>query len=333
MRSVLRYASADRPRIPIPAARPGGWDGGCAVAWRLLLGLCGLAGGLALLSRSLRRWGAGRGGGGRGGTSLPLAALGGLLATVVVQSSSLSVAGLVAAADSGAIGLAQAWAAVGGANVGTTLLAHLTGWRVPWAWLAAAGGVALLLAPRRATRALAGGLAGAVLLLGALRLLDAALLPGRLPGAALLARWTAAPWPAFLAGALLTAVWMSSGFSLAVIQSLAGRGAVPAVAAIAFVCGANVGTTADVLLASLGTGWRGRATAGFHLVFNLTCAGLGMALVGPLAAWAASGPPAAALARAHSGLNLATALLWLPAAGPAARWLAGRRRRSSQEDR
>ncbi len=298
------------------------------MAWRLVAGLCGLAAGLALLARSLRGLGGGeRRFGRRGGAPLPLAALGGLLATVLVQSSSLSVAGLVAAADSGTIGLAQAWAAVGGANVGTTLMAHFTGWRAPWALLAAAGAVALALAVPRAVRPFGGALGGGVLLLAALRLMDAALAAGRLPGAAWLARWTGAPWPAFLAGALLTAVWMSSGLSLAVVQSLAGGGRVSLAAAIAFVCGANVGTTADVLAASLGTGWRGRATAGFHLLFNLTCAGLGMLLLGPLASLAAGAPPGPYLARLHTGLNLAAALAWLPVVGPAARRLEAARRR------
>ena len=303
------------------------------MAWRLVVGLCGLAAGLALLARSLRRWGTVRGRGEGAGTSLPLAALGGLAATVVVQSSSLCVVGLVAAADSGAIGLAQAWAAVGGANVGTTLMAHFTGWRAPWALLALAGVVALVLAVPRTSRAFGGALAGATLLLAALRLLDAALASGPLPGATVLAGLTGAPWPAFLAGALLTAVWMSSGFSLAVIQSLARTGGVPLTAAIAFVCGANVGTTADVLLASFGTGARGRATAAFHLVFNLTCAGLGMTLLGPLASFAGGGPPGPALARIHSGLNLLTVLVWLPAVGPAARWLEAALQRVRSGDR
>jgi phosphate:Na+ symporter len=128
---------------------------------------------------------------------------------------------------------------------------------------------------------------------------------------------------AFAGGVAVTALLFSSQLAIGILQALAQAGALPLAAGIAFICGANIGTTADVLLASLGCGGRGRATALFHLAFNLCAAALGMALLGPLARWLSGMPPAAALARAHSLLNMAVALCAGPAAGPLARRLEG----------
>lgn len=126
------------------------------------------------------------------------------------------------------------------------------------------------------------------------------------------------PPVAFGMGVALTATLFSSQIAIGILQAVAQGGAVSLRAGIAFVCGANIGTTADVLLAGLGCRRRGRATACFHLAFNLCTAGLGLALLDPLARWLATAPAAVALARAHSVLNLAVAL----AAGPVCRPLA-----------
>lgn len=280
---------------------------------RLSLGLCALVSGTALLGRALAAL---RGGVPRPTRKTPLvgAALGGALAAVVLQSSSLCVVGLAAAVDGSGLALAPAWAAVAGANVGTTLLPQLTAWEPPWLLLALAvlPALAAALAPR--TRRAGACALGALLLISGFRLLASAA-SGGLPAALGLLHAAAGSAPAaFLAGLVLTAALFSSGLTIAVAQGLAAAGAIRLEAGIAFVCGANIGTTADVLLAALGAGVRGRSTAAFHLAFNLLCAGLGLVFLHPLAAGVARAgfPPARGLAHVHLGLNLACALAVLP---------------------
>ncbi len=242
-----------------------------------------------------------------------IAMLAGAGAAAVVQSSSLCVAGIVAAADGGGLGLGPAWAAVAGANVGGTLLPHITAWSPPGPALAicaVAGGVACL-HPR--LRGLGVLLLAAALLASGFALVSGAA-GGGLGVASGLLRVAAVPTAAFLAGAASTAVAFSSGFTIAVAQGLAAAGGLPLTAGIAFVCGANIGTTSDVLFASLAAGRRGRITAGFHLGFKVLCAAVGLALAHPLADVLRRGSltPARAMAQVHTGLNLGMALVLFP---------------------
>lgn len=296
--------------------RPGiGWPhrgaGGRRVVWvRLGAGVLALFGGMVLLRRVLA------------GAALPglgprtpraLALLAGAAAAALLQSASFAVAGIAAATDSGGVPLAQGFAAVAGANLGGALLSQLTAYAPPRALLAALAllGGSLCL-HRRLRRAGAALLALAMLSAGFGLIARPG--PGGLPAAGVLRAAAAGPPGAFLAGLALTAVLFSSGFTIAVAQGLAAAGALPLRAGLAFVCGANVGTTSDVLLAALGLGPRGRAAALFHLGFKLLGASAGLLLAGPMAAaLAGAGVPAArALAHAHAALNLASAVLLWP---------------------
>ena len=283
-------------------------------------GLLALMAGLALLTRGLRgdgrpaRWLA-------PGVPLGWAALAGAVAAVFLQSSSLCAAGLVAAADAGATGLAEAWAAVAGANMGTTLLPHIVTWEPPWSLLGVAGGLAAAGCAHPRLRRPATAALGAVVLLVGFRCLSAGLAPGAWPAAVWLRRAATAPRVVpFAIGVGLTAILFSSHLTIAVAQGLAAAGTLAPAAGIAFVCGANIGTTADVLIASLGSRRSGRLTAAFHLGFNVLLATMGLAAAGPAgAALAHAGvPPARILAHAHTGLNVLTAVLVLPWVRPVA---------------
>lgn len=285
----------------------------------LAAGLGCLLGGTLLLGRSLRRgtaWGA-----------LPRSLLGamaaGALAAAVLQSASACAIGLVAASDAG-LELALAWAALLGADIGGTALPHIVGWRVPGAVLAlvaATGGAALAVPRLRRAGALA--LAGA-LLLGGFHLLSAA--GGGLDLAPAVLRGARGPLWAALAGVVSTAVLFSSGFTIGVAQGLVAGGGLPLAGGLAFVAGANLGTTSDVLAASLATGWRGRATAAVQLGCKLLLAAGGLLCAGAAARrWAAWGlPPVHALAHWHTLLNVVAALGLLPCLRPLARWAEAR---------
>jgi phosphate:Na+ symporter len=249
-------------------------------------------------------------------TGRPLAAaVTAALATALIHSSSVSTMAIVGLVQAEALDLETAAAAVIGANVGVTLPIQLLSWRPgPLLWLPVVAAGCLLLFGRR--RAWGEGLIGFGCLLGGLTLLDGAVAP-------LAARpWFAGsmlllaqrPWAGLAAGAVLATIALSSSVTLGVLQGLATQGLLPLRAALPVVLGANVGTTTDTLLVSLGTGRDGRRAALVHLLFNL-CGALGFMLArGPFAAVASgsSAEPARQLANAHLLFNLATALCLYP---------------------
>jgi phosphate:Na+ symporter len=257
---------------------------------------------------------------GRAGTAGTLAAaVAGGIATVAVQSSSLVIVGLLAVADAEAVPLASVWAAVLGANVGTALVPQLLVWQPPLglAVAAAAPAVALWCWPRtaRVGRALTGAVAvytGLELVAGAAR--QAA------PAGLLLALTAAGPLTAYAAGVLSTAVLLSSTLTVGMAQRFVAAGLLPLPAGLAFVLGANVGTTADVLLAAGGCRRRGRATAAFHALFNLVASAVCLPLVARAARLLTDFgvPGATAVAHFHAVFNIGAALVALPFVAPLA---------------
>ena len=93
----------------------------------------------------------------------------------------------------------------------------------------------------------------------------------------------------FLGGIVLTLAWQSSSLSTAAIVGLMAGGIVPLPAAIAFILGANIGTTGTIwLAASLGSGgWPAgdlKQIAFVHTLFNVSMALAFLPFVKPISA-------------------------------------------------
>lgn len=194
----------------------------------------------------------------------------GLVLAGLLQSSSVAVVLVAVLADGGLLPVAAAFGAVAGANVGGTLLPHLLRWHLDGRLLAvgASGAALLLLVPR--TRRFGQLAAAVVLWLGGLEQLEGVFGPA-LRAVVVLptqGRVTTVAW-GYGAGLVSTVAAFSSGLTIALAQRAVEQGAVGLRAGLAFVLGANVGTTADVLVASGGMGRLGRRVALFHLGFNL----------------------------------------------------------------
>ena len=283
------------------------------------LGLLALVAGVAMLAGALRP---ARGSGlppawmRRAGNPLA-AALAAAAATVAVQSSSLVIIGLLAAADAEALPLAGAWGGVLGANVGSALLPHLLLWQPPLTVIAVLAFPAAALWMQARTRRFGRGLAGALSVYAGLELVATAA-RGLVPPTAFTA--LAGGGGAYALGAAATALLFSSTLTIGVAQRLAQAGLVPLASALAFTLGANVGTTADVLVAAVPCGIRGRRTALFHLTVNLLGSAVALPLVPAAAAWLqrTQVPPVAAVAHFHAAFNLIAALLALPLVTPLA---------------
>ncbi|WP_058301928.1 Na/Pi cotransporter family protein [Gorillibacterium timonense] len=117
-----------------------------------------------------------------------------------------------------------------------------------------------------------------------------------------------------LAGAAVTAVIHSSAATIAMTMSLVGSGAFPPELGIAIIFGANVGTCATALLASIGGSRYGAYVAWTHTLLNIGGAALFYPFIPPIADLVTqmSADAAVQMARAQTLFNVLSSLLALP---------------------
>ena len=110
------------------------------------------------------------------------------------------------------------------------------------------------------------------------------------------------------AGTIATIAIQSSSAMLGIVITLAGQGLLTLPAGLAIMLGAEIGTCADTLVASIGR-TRAAVRAGiFHLGFNVICAAAGVLLIEQLAALSRALPGGDSLLRqianAHVAFNV-----------------------------
>lgn len=309
----LLSAAASTARAGAPAID---W---LAVALEMLGGLVLFLFGVDTLARALRALGGGRLQQVLERTSSNrVSALGiGTVATVALDSSSVVIILLITAVDAGLVPFAQALPVVLGANIGTTLSSQVFAWNVD-AYapvLMLAGFLLRSLAHPQRWKDAGTILLGIGLVLFALHLIGDAAEP--LKDDPRVSSWLRAlesPVAGVLVGAGLTVAIQSSSAMMGIVITLAGTGMIDLPAGLAIMLGAEIGTCADTLAATLGRS-RAAVRAGvFHLLFNIATVAIGIALIGPLAAfarWSAS-DTGQQIANAHVLFNVGGALLALP---------------------
>lgn len=248
----------------------------------------------------------------------------GVLATVIVQSSSAITSLTVALVESGVISFRASLAVMLGANLGTTTTAWMISFKLagigPFMIVA---GTAVSLMPAR-VQTLGKAIFYFGLVLFALDLMARELKP--LQDMPLVASWLAAssvPWKAVIFGAVLTAVIQSSSVTTGLGVLMVQQGVLAPEAAIPLVIGANIGSTTTALIASLGMGAVARRAARVNTLFNLTGLLLFLPFLTPFSALvlALAGEPDRAVALAHLLFNAvvcAVCLALLPYVTP---WL------------
>jgi phosphate:Na+ symporter len=260
----------------------------------------------------------------------PLAAFGvGVLATAMTQSSSATSSLLVSLVSAQLVPLSAAVVMVLGANVGSTLVVQLLAFHITnYAVALAGGGAAVAMATRRtALRDIGQALFG----FGLIFLGLAALQTGSTPIAAsyvtaeMLRTLSGAPFVLALLGVILAMAFASSAAAIGLVLVLAASGALPLVAALALLLGANVGSTMASLLTAMSGGTAvGRRLALIHMGTKLAGAVIALVALTPIAVLLSSMrlDAAAQVAVAHLGFNLALAAIFVPLATPLSR-LAG----------
>lgn len=218
-------------------------------------------------------------------TKVWMGVLVGIVATILVQSSSASTAITIGFVRAGLMRLDQAVGIILGANIGTTTTAFLVGLKVEkYALYFIFIGAMMLLFSKRKKNAYLGEivLGFGILFFGlsimgtALKLLkdidafhDLALL------------MSDNPLLAVTGGAVMTGLIQSSSAMIAIIQKIYESGGIAFDAVLPFLFGSNIGTTVTAILAALGGSLAARRAAGVHTLFNILVSVIAMILLVP----------------------------------------------------
>ncbi|MGA0558765.1 Na/Pi cotransporter family protein [Larkinella sp. VNQ87] len=259
----------------------------------------------------------------------------GMVVTTLLDSSSAVIIMTIALVNSKALTFRQAVGIVLGANIGTTFSSELIAFDIgQWSGVPMAVGFGLMILARREALAQWGQviLGFGMLFLG-LFLMEEAVEPLKnLPAVVEWMKGLAEPWRGALTGAGVTVLLQSSSATVGMSVVLAGQGLLTLEAGIAVMMGAELGTCADTLVASVGRTKAAVRTGLFHLLFNLTSIVAGLLLIEPFTelvhGLSHSAPLGRQLANAHVLFNVIGVLMVLPFAASLAglleRWIPDR---------
>jgi phosphate:Na+ symporter len=244
--------------------------------------------------------------------------------TGILQSSSATTVMLVGFTSAGLITLRQTIAIILGADIGTTLTVQLIAFQVfDYSLLMIALGFALFfLGKQRKLRSSGLTILGFGFIFLALKTLSDSMIPLRESDLArdLLFQLSESPiWGVILA-AILTAIMHSSAAVIGIALAFASQGLMPLSSAIPIILGANVGTCAMALVASMGGNTEAKRVAVAHTLFKV----LGVLVVFPFMGLFEQGVVSISasvprqIANAHTLFNIGITALFLPFATPLA---------------
>jgi len=215
-----------------------------------------------------------------------LGALTGAFVTAIIQSSSVTTVLLVGFTTAGLMSFAQSIGVIMGANIGTTITAQIVAFKVTKAaFLMISVGFALLFFSKRDRLRHYGGIVmGLGLVFFGMTVMSDAMQPLRSyqPFLDLMMRMEN-PLIGILVAAAFTALIQSSSATTAIVIVMAGQGFITLPAGIALSFGANIGTCATAMLASIGKPREALRAAFTHVLFNVAGVLLWLAFVDQLA--------------------------------------------------
>ena len=249
----------------------------------------------------------------------------GATVTAIIQSSSATTVMLIGFVSAGLMTFRQTLGVILGADIGTTFTVQLIAFRLTdWALLLVGVGFTIVfVARRRAGKDVGQALLGFGLIFLGLKLILDGVAPLKTNPLAiqLLASAGESPVLAVLTAAVFSALVHSSAATIGLALALATEGLLTLDGAVAIVLGANIGTCATALAASVGTSAEAKRVATAHIAFKLLGAALVFPLIEPFAAVIATtaADPARQVANAHTLFNLGISLVFLPFTPVAAR--------------
>ena len=237
--------------------------------------------------------------------------------TAVLQSSSATTVMLVGFASAGLLTLRQTIGVILGADIGTTITVQLLAFNIlGFAPLVVFLGWLLYTAFAGRVRYIGQGILGFGFLFLGMKLIADGTLPLQRSSLAvqMFTALVSQPFILLLLAAVFSALVRSSAATIGIALSFAAGGLMNLDGAMAIIFGANIGTAASALLASVGANAEARRVALAHAVFKV----VGVAIFLPFSIAFAdlvrmtTSDPQRQIANAHSLFNLIGALLFLP---------------------
>jgi phosphate:Na+ symporter len=204
----------------------------------------------------------------------------GAVATTLLESSSVTIIMTIAMVSAGVLTFVQSLGVVLGANIGTAVGAQIISLEIEQyiPLLMFAGLLLLFLGKTKTWKNFGIVLLGFGLMFYGLEAIDEAMKPFRTyePFIGLMETLGNNPILGAAVGALFTVIIQSSSATVAIVITLASSGLISLPAGVAIMLGAEVGTCADTLVATIGRGRPALRTGVFHFGFNLVSAILGI---------------------------------------------------------
>src|SRR5262245_60181048 len=247
-----------------------------------------------------------------------IAVASGAAVTAIIQSSAATTLMLIGFVSAGLMTFRQTLGIILGADIGTTFTVQLIAFKVTdYALvLVGLGFTITFLAGRRSLKDIGQAILGLGLVFFALKVILDGVAPLRENRLAieLIEAVASNTLVAILVAAVFSALVASSAATLGVALALASQGLIGLNGAVAIVLGANIGTCATALTASVGATAEAKRVAVAHIAFKLLGAVIMLPFIGPFTTMvaASTGDPARQVANAHTFFNLGISLLFLP---------------------
>lgn len=248
------------------------------------------------------------------------AVLTGFIATTILDSSSVTIILVIALVNGRLLTFTQSLGVIMGSNIGTTVSSQIFALDVEqYAPIVLFIGFLCYATGRHSERRRDIGMAllGLGMVFFGLQYMGEAVIPLR-QNAKFMEYMIGLERPLFgvMAGMIATIAIQSSSAMLGIVITLGSQGLMTLPAGLAVMLGAEIGTCADTLVASIGRTRAAVRSGVFHLSFNIICAVVGVLLVGQLAALAGMMPGGDHLPRqianAHVAFNVLSVLVFLP---------------------
>ncbi|MGZ5286578.1 MAG: Na/Pi cotransporter family protein [Flavisolibacter sp.] len=208
--------------------------------------------------------------------------LSGTIVTILLDSSSVVIIMTIALVSSKAMTFRQAMGVVMGANIGTTVSSQIIALNVgEYAAIPIAAGFILMFFMKKPFYINIGRVLFSFgLIFFGLFTMEAAVEP--LKENNYFIGWLKSlenPWKGLYTGSIVTVVLQSSSATVGMVIGLAAQNMITLAAGIAVMLGAELGTCADTLVASVGRSRAAVKTGLFHLLFNIATITVGMVLL------------------------------------------------------
>ncbi len=253
------------------------------------------------------------------------ALLSGAAVTAIIQSSSATTVMLIGFVAAGLIPFSQTMGVILGADIGTTFTVQLIAFKITdYALLLVGLGFSgIFLGKRRAVKDLGTALLGFGLIFLGLKVMVEGMTPLKSSHLAqqILVTLAGTPLAGILTAAFFSGLVQSSAATIALAITLAGEGHLPLSGAVAIVLGANIGTCAAALMASMGARPDAKRVAAAHIAFKVLGVLLIFPFIDPFTRWIATtaGDVGRQIANAHTVFNVGISVLFLPFQNLAAR--------------